>query len=482
MKFDLEIGLKNLKELLREKYGQLPDGFELLESRLQQNLKDGRLFSGNDPSNRSERDRITYELIKFTQEHCGVSFNDLCYDRPQKIAPVKYLSGSFASKSANAPAVSPTNTLPARYGTQNRWAVLVGVGTYQDAYATPLPACVKDAQAIAQQLFENGFQKEHLKVLTDDTPTPSTRNNIITTLRRVAKLTQPDDLLLFYYTGHGAASNEVDESYLITGDGHFDTLEDTALPVSKIQEIMQNAPARAKVMIIDACRDKIDARSKGPGTMPQVFIERVFEKAKGMVVLFSCNHGEQSYIADDQEHSIYTFHLLQALQGNADYHHKGFVSVLDIHTHVYNAVQRWSLYNKKSPQTPVINIDNMAGEIKVCDYKQITTSPLIEKAPEVSSPSPQQFRPLSHTTKSWKETDIIIIQDKGQERNYMLLDVAVKERSFANGSTVWREAKAQDQNTHLPVLLRQVYVSKPTDSGNRIFSRPLFSLTNLILP
>ena len=460
MNFDVEIGLKNLKELLRQRYNQPPTDFELLETRLQENLNERRKY-GDSPTNLAERNKITDNIISFTREHLDMSFNDLCYARPKKIVPSNYLNSIYVAKDVNTPIASPSNAIPVRYGTKNRWAVLVGVGTYKDA--SPLPACVNDTQAIAHQLYENGFQDEYLRVLVDDAPNSPTRNNIITTLRNVAKATQPDDLLLFYYTGHGATNDNADESYLLTGDGYFGSLEETALQVSIIKKIMKDANARAKVMILDACRDKIDSSSKGPETMFQVFIDRVFENAKGMVILSSCEHGQRSYIAEDQGHSVYTNYLLEALQGLADRDHKGFVSVGDIHTYVSNTVRRWSVYHNKSLQTPIINTEEMAGEIKVCNYKQTITTLSLEQVPDVSPPA-QISRPLSHPTKPWKETDLIQIKD----RSYMLYDAGVKETRSSDHSAIWRKAKALDLDTNRPVLLKQVSILKPTNISNEL--------------
>ena len=99
-------------------------------------------------------------------------------------------------------------------------------------------------------------------------------------LQAVAKATDRDDLLLFYYSGHGSEAEG--ESYMVARDGRYLALADTAVPVSRIKEIMKDAPARAKVIILDACHSGADIGGKGPQPMTAEFIRRVFEQAAGL--------------------------------------------------------------------------------------------------------------------------------------------------------------------------------------------------------
>lgn len=121
---------------------------------------------------------------------------------------------------------------------------------------------------------------------------------------------------MFYYSGHG---DEADgQSYLVARDGRHLVLGDTAVPVMRIKQIIDAAPARAKVILLDACHSGANIGQKGPKPMTPEFIQRVFEQAEGMVILASCMQGQLSNEWRVQERSVFTHYLLDALKGEAD--------------------------------------------------------------------------------------------------------------------------------------------------------------------
>jgi hypothetical protein len=252
------------------------------------------------------------------------------------------------------------------YGAGNRWAVVVGINAYDDRdnYGQ-LQVCVKDVEAIREQLVAGGFDPARVRLLTDHSDVPPTRAKILTTLQSVADATEPDDLLLFYYSGHGDETGG--QSYLVARDGHFLTLGDTAVPLARVRQIVEEAPARAKVIVLDACHSGADIGGKGPRPMSPDFIRRVFEQAEGMAILASCKQRQLSYEWRAEERSVFTHFLLEALQGQADRDEKGFVTVQDTSRHVTDGVKLWASQRNLS-QTPTLQY-TVAGDIILTHHK-----------------------------------------------------------------------------------------------------------------
>lgn len=259
----------------------------------------------------------------------------------------------------------PSSPQPA-YGTGNRWAVLVGVDEYEDkANYGRLSVCAQDVKAIRAQLVAGDFCPNRIRLLTDHKPDElPTRVNILTALKAVADATEPDDLMLFYYSGHG--DEKSGESYLVARDGRRLVLGDTAVAVSRIKQIVEEAPARAKVIILDACHSGADIGGKGPQPMSAEFIRRVFEEAEGMAILASCKQGQLSYEWRAQEHSVFTRFLLEALAGKADRDEKRFVTVQDVSRYVTDGVKVWASQNDVS-QTPTLQYA-VAGDLILVRY------------------------------------------------------------------------------------------------------------------
>lgn len=358
---DYELGLNRLRAALLHKSAQLPAEFAILEARLLQNLNEARIY-GNDSTNRVEWARIMSQLIRLANEQLGINFNDLCL--PGNSAANVLTPFTRKVPGEQEKLTSTSAQAPSYEGTGKRWAVLVGINTYDDPAYPSLHVCTKDLLAVSKQLIIGGFAPERISTLIDDQAERPTRENILTTLKIVAEATQPDDLLLFYFTGHGDMDEH--ESYLVARNGYMANLEDTAVSIARVKKIMQSAQARAKVMILDACHAGAALGAKGPGRMSSGFIQRVFEHAAGMAILSSCRQDQLSYEWMKQERSVFTYYLLEALQGQADNDNKGFVTVMDLHRYVTNGVGAWAAHNKYS-QSPTIHVE-MEREIIICTY------------------------------------------------------------------------------------------------------------------
>jgi len=386
---DYERGLDVLKQFAEG--SDWYDDFDLYEARLCENLRDERRYG---PSEQSRRDRARTidHLNALVREHLDISFNDLCMGKLPRVERLDKAAGEDITAliqelkalviEANAADREASERLwqavqqgrveqgekgdgeaPATteiYGTGKRWAVLIGVNEYVDkANYGRLHVCVKDVHAIREKFIAGGFEPARIRLLADGTSELPTRDNILVALKAVADATEPDDLLLFYYSGHG--DEDEGESYLVARNGRRLVLSDTAVRVSRVKEIMEQAPARAKVIVLDACHSGADIGGKGPKPMSAEFIRRVFEQAEGLAILASCKQGQVSYEWRAQERSVFTHFLLEALEGQADRDEKDFVTVQDTNRHVTNGVRLWASQHNVS-QIPTLQTA-VAGDI-----------------------------------------------------------------------------------------------------------------------
>ena len=122
-----------------------------------------------------------------------------------------------------------------------RRALVVGINDYGGA-PNNLPSCVNDANAITQ-LLQNRYDFKDVHVLRDGDATVA---RIDEELKWLSKNVQPDDRLLFYFSGHGYTklANGVMEELLVAHDGLFD---DNRL-VAKTRDL----PPGTLTMILDA--------------------------------------------------------------------------------------------------------------------------------------------------------------------------------------------------------------------------------------
>ena len=332
----------------------------------------------NELSSGMSKKEIIHRLIAYCDrtEQMETLLAWAAQENPRKYTRLAPYQREMPSAPTTSPPATPTGQKGAdeperptpgeTYGTGHRWAVLVGVNEYQDwANYGRLEVCVRDVEAVREQIIAGGFEPARIRMLTDHTPDAlPTRANILVALKAVANATEPDDLLLFYYSGHG--DEDKGESYLVARDGRRLVLADTAIPISRVQEIVREAPARAKVIILDACHSGADVGGKGPRAMSPAFIRRVFEQARGMAILSSCEQDQLSYEWQENERSVFTHYLIEALSGQADRDGKGFVTVQDASRHVANGVKLWAS-QRNLVQTPTLEY-RVAGDIILTRY------------------------------------------------------------------------------------------------------------------
>jgi serine/threonine protein kinase len=256
---------------------------------------------------------------------------------------------------------------------RQRWGVLVGINHYQDPAISSLTVCANDVDLVCDALCATGgYERARLRLLTDDQGSRPTKNEILASLQAIAQSAAGNDLLLFYFSGHGIV--EGNEGYLLPSDARYGVLADTSIPVGRVTEMMLQSEARAKVMILDACHSGAQI-GKAPFAMSGEFIRRVFDEAEGMVVLASCKQGQVSWEWPEKRCSVFTHFVLTGLSGDADREGKGFVTMNDLARHVTDGVKLWSVQRGRV-QTPTTQAQVVGDVVLVatCPERSWTSS------------------------------------------------------------------------------------------------------------
>jgi uncharacterized caspase-like protein len=218
-------------------------------------------------------------------------------------------------------------------------ALLIGVSEYERGL-NPLPASVKDIQAIAKVLQHpemGGFAQTDIQTLQN--PDSQTMQEAIEALFSDRR---KDDLVVFYFSGHGI-KDESGKLYLATRltrkNPQGQLIKSTSVPTGFIHDIMSHSRCKRQVVILDCCFSGAFAEgwsAKDDGSV-DIYTQLGGE---GRVVLTSSTSTQYSFQQEEDNLSIYTRYLIEGIEtGAADVDNNGVISVDELHEYAKKKVK-----------------------------------------------------------------------------------------------------------------------------------------------
>ncbi len=254
-----------------------------------------------------------------------------------------------------------------------KYAILVGIEDY--ANLGDLENCDDDARDMRALLLgpECGFSYGNIELLLNS---QATRNNIKGAIERVSTQAGPEDLVVFYFSGHGSFGED-----LPPYDEYSDGLDEYICPQDsrysgKVNYIRDDElkiwfdaiPANHKLLIFDSCYSGGMAKSAEPELLsdkrPVSDFMRDFLDDRGGIgpsvakdvsgspylVLAACREYEES--SAGTPNSIFTFFLLQAFDSiAADTDNDGWISAEE--AFYYAEPRAVEFIDSEMPQRPM---------------------------------------------------------------------------------------------------------------------------------
>lgn len=333
---------KNRSAIFRFPYGaHNAESLQLLEAaRLRSIMWNVDSLDWADPVPSSIADRVLRTLDK--QNHGIILFHDI-HERTVKALPLildrlvadgyqfaGWDGNDFSVKGDVAATAKQTVTT----GYAGSWAIVIGINDY--AKWPRLQYAVNDAQAVRQTLIERfGFAQDHVILLKDG---EATRNNILATFhdRLAHDKLQKNDRVFVFYAGHGATrklSSGRDVGYIIPVDADPGETATDAIPMTEIQNIAESLEAKHVFFVMDACYSGLGLTRGASGGFLR-------ENAKRLGRQMLTAGGADQMVADGgpDGHSIFTWTLLQGLNGKGDLNGDGLITATELAAYVAPAV------------------------------------------------------------------------------------------------------------------------------------------------
>jgi WD40 repeat protein len=236
----------------------------------------------------------------------------------------------------------------------NCYLIAIGINEYRNP-ALDLNYARADAEAFSNTIKEKStslFKKVEIHELVD---TEATKKNILSLMDELARIIRPEDVLLFYYAGHGSMVEN--KFFFIPTESvslyQEDKLNKESIYAGLIQEKLKNIPALKQIVILDACQS---------GGSTEILAQRgaseekaLAQLSRGSGVHVLAASGSEQFAAEVGElgHGVFTYILLNALEGSADGSPKdGNVTVYELKAYLNDQVPELTEKYKGTPQWP----------------------------------------------------------------------------------------------------------------------------------
>lgn len=171
--------------------------------------------------------------------------------------------------------------------------------------------------------------------------------------------------IILYYSGHGWLDSSNQQYYLIPHDVEPYDIRGTALAASDFTTALRKIPARRLLVFIDSCHAERMATAKDiPGIkLPLGFAQTAWpksmlddlEQGTGRAIFTSCRGNQLSWVRPDSKLSLYTYHLIEALQGAGNRPGDTTIRVSNLMSHVSQTVPESSYTLCVAEQTPLFD-------------------------------------------------------------------------------------------------------------------------------
>lgn len=167
-------------------------------------------------------------------------------------------------------------------------------------------------------------------------------------LAEQASDTGPSGLYVVSFATHGFSDQGAD--FLVAADSIKRRIARTGIAVNEVLDETDRARTPRKIVLIDACRERLTNDTRAGGAAPESAMGAAFAKAiseaEGQVVLTGTVQGGYSYDDTARQNGVFTSAVIDGLMGSAEADSRGFVTASTLSDYVNRHVTDWVHRNR----------------------------------------------------------------------------------------------------------------------------------------
>jgi len=221
----------------------------------------------------------------------------------------------------------------------NAVALIIGVEDYENTFEAKYAK--QDAlffNDFAHQAF--GVPRYNIKLLTNS---GARRNDALLQIRtwlpKIIKENKTDFYLFF--SGHGLASNDGEDLFLLPYDGYPAILKESALKRNEIFNSIQKLNPKSVTVFLDTCYSGATRSEEMLVAARPVMIEVQEQLIPNNFTVFSASaNNEIASVFKEAEHGLFSYFLMKGLEGEADENGDEQITNGELHAFINQKVSR----------------------------------------------------------------------------------------------------------------------------------------------
>ena len=242
----------------------------------------------------------------------------------------------------NYPSLNPT--LINVKDNENSVALIFGIENYAETF----PALFAKNDALYFSDFvQNAFgvPKNNIKMLTND---KAGRTSLLKAITKwLPKNVEENQTNIYlFYSGHGLASEDGEDLYLLPSDGDPEMLEESTLLRSWIFREISELNPKSVIVFLDTCYSGATRSEELLVASKPIFIDVAEQAIPDNFTVFSASSGRQTAkVLPEAEHGLFSYFLMKGMEGLADTNKNNEITSQELYDYLNSKVSKIARQN-----------------------------------------------------------------------------------------------------------------------------------------
>ncbi|MDC1039376.1 caspase family protein [Candidatus Pelagibacter sp.] len=204
---------------------------------------------------------------------------------------------------------------------KNKIAIIIGIEKYENLTNLDAKYANRDAKAFRTYATRAlGIKPSNIKVLIDD---KANRGNTLEAFKiwlpKIAGKGGKD--IHIFFAGHGLASENGKDLYILPQDGNAKLLDDTAITRLELISLIQKVNPKSVTMFFDTCysgQTRDERMLVASLLRPIQIISEEQDTPDNFTIFSASNYDQVSGGIEEAQHGMFSYYLMKGLEGNAD--------------------------------------------------------------------------------------------------------------------------------------------------------------------